>query len=157
MLSLAVVFSTMTVDRDTGNTPESGKSEWNRIVGPFFRMEKVSQILGVTEEEVKEMQQDRRLLGCETKDGGLVFPTFQFVEDERTKSWSLIEGFDNVLSVFADPEVFIDNWTLASWMNAKRYELEGQSIVDHLREGKEIRSLLDIAREARSRWFSNGA
>ena len=136
--------------------PESERSRWNEVIWPFWSTTKVSSLLGLTEEEVNKGHQEGKLLGLQTQEGNLVFPSFQFVQDEKDESWSVINGLDTVLSAFSVPEAARD-WTLASWLNAKRRGLgaelsEPESIVDYLKAGKDVGVPLAIARETAFRW-----
>ena len=133
-------------------TPEAGKSEWNKILGPFYGANRVSRMLGLTEEQVSSGYRERGLLGCRTRDGALVFPAFQFVQNEQDQSWSLVEGLSTVVSVFADPRVHVDDWTLASWTRSFLRDLKGESIVDHLKAGKGVEGPFAIARDVADRW-----
>lgn len=132
---------------------EADRPGWNEAIGPFFGIRKVSQILGRTEEEVRENHRDRKLLGLVTKDGVPVFPSFQFVQNEEDQSWGLIRGLDRVLSEFAGLETGgPDDWLLASWLRVQRRDLKGESIEEHLKQGKELEPILAIARAAANRW-----
>ena len=126
----------------------STAKRWNELIGPFYGIGKVSRLLGVDEQEIQNRYRERRLLGCEAKNDVLVFPSYQFVQNDQTQSWGLIEGFETVLSVFADPQVLMDDWTLASWLRAKREDLDGVSIEEHLKQGKGVSEPLRIAKEA---------
>jgi len=134
-------------------TPKEGAAKsWNEFLGPFWATSQVSRLLDLTDEEVRKRYEERRLLGCKTQDGSILFPTFQFVQNEQDQSWHLIEGLDTVVSVFAGIKSHHVDWTLASWIRARRSDLEGESIIDYLKAGKGLEIPLVIARDAANRW-----
>lgn len=128
-------------------------SRWNELIGHFWTSSRVGRSLGLTEEEVKISIEQKRFLVLKTKDGVLVFPSFQFTQDKDDQSWSLLSGLDQVLAQFRD--VVTDessSWTLASWLNAPSAVLEGKSIIQHLREGNDTALVIGLAQDTAERW-----
>lgn len=133
-------------------TPEEERPSWNELLGPFFTVDRVSYLLGISAYEVRQKAQGRRLLGVKIRDSSLVFPVFQFEQNEGEHTWRLIDGLESVLTVFAQPGVKIDNWKLASWVKTPRVDLAGMSVIDYLKAGKGIEAPLAAASAAADHW-----
>jgi hypothetical protein len=134
-------------------------AEWNGLIGPFSRKERVVRLLGISSEQVDEMAQRIELLALTTAGGVVVFPSFQLVEDSETHSWHVLNGLKEVLEPFnlndrnTDPD---RAWTVASWLKAERMGLAEtpRSIVDYLKEGGDPSVPAFMARSASARWNS---
>lgn len=114
-------------------------SDWDELLGPFYRTRQLAEILGLSTRTVLRRRQQRSLLGLKTEDGVLVYPAFQLDADN-----SILAGFPDVLRCFRD--VPVDDWTLAGWFVTPHSALGGYSVVDMLRsEGGASELLLAFA------------
>lgn len=123
---------------------------WNELLGPFYSASGVSDRLHLTEEELHQQVQQRKLLGLQTSEGAMVFPTFQFVQ-EGTEAPIVVQGLPEILEVFDYREPGTA-WTLASWLKAGHLELGGKSVIDYLKETGDLEKPLAMSRSTASRW-----
>jgi hypothetical protein len=120
-------------------------SDWNEVVGPFYRTNAVAKLLGgVSRQALEERRRRRTILALPTADGAWAYPTFQFAGAH------VVPGLVEVIQTF-DPDA-VDAWTLASWLCARRRALGGRSIVAWLREGRAPARVLALARDAARRF-----
>ncbi len=132
-------------------TQEREKSPWNEFIGPVWTANRVSHLLHLKQEEIEARYRGRKLLGLQTKEGDIVYPDYQFIQNKNDQSWTVIPGFDTVLSAFGELDIHTD-WTSAAFLNQASLDLEGKSIVEHLKTGKEIEKPLFLARMTAWRW-----
>ena len=86
-------------------------SDWDDLLGPFYRTRQLAEILGLSTRAVQRRRQQRSLLGLKTEDGILVYPAFQLDADNL-----VLAGLPDVLRCFRN--VPVDDWTLAGWLVA---------------------------------------
>ena len=115
---------------------------WSDVIGPVHTDAQVEKLLGVGSRDVVVRVERRTLLGLHTEDGKVVYPTFQFVDGD------VIPGLSEVLELTVG---FVDDWTLASWLQAKQPNL-GRSVIDYLCECGADDEVLSVARHATERW-----
>ncbi|HEX6900773.1 MAG TPA: hypothetical protein VF789_13695 [Thermoanaerobaculia bacterium] len=121
-------------------------SRWDDLLGPFYSTRQISAFLGgVSRQAIADRRERRTLLGLKTSDGVVVFPTFQF--NDRNE---VLAGLSEVLQCFRGSDV--DDWTLAGWLVSPLTALEGQSVIQCLRSGKDPQPLLVLARDAARRF-----
>lgn len=121
-------------------------SRWDDLLGPFYTTGQVSKLLGgISRQAIADRRARRTLLGMRTADGVVVYPTFQFDEHHQ-----VLSGLPEVLQCFRDTDV--DDWTLAGWLVSRSRALEGESVVNWLREGRDIEPALQLARDAARRF-----
>jgi len=121
-------------------------SRWDEHLGPFYSARQVARLLGgISRQAVAGRRERGTLLGLKTADGRVVYPTFQFGEANR-----LIPGLAEVIRCFRRSEV--EAWILASWLVSPLRSLEGQSVLEWLRSGKDLQPLLVLARDAARRF-----
>ena len=118
----------------------------NELIGPFYRSDQVSLLLGITRQAVHERIRKGGLLAARTADGVWVYPTFQF--DGRR----LLEGLKTVLKEFDLDEV--DRWAVAAWWVSPSAGLNAQSPspLEWLRSGGDLARIRALARDANRRW-----
>ncbi len=132
------------VQRTVETIPEP--SRWEDLLGPFYTVSTVSKLLGdVSRQAVANRRARRTLLGLRTADGVVVYPAFQFDEHNGT-----LPRLPDILQCFRNTGV--DDWTLAGWLVAPSRSLEGHSVVDWLRQGREIEPALGTALDAARRF-----
>lgn len=117
---------------------------WKDLVGPADDTVGTLRTLGISEPELTDLVDRRMLLAVTTSDGKVLFPMFQF------DGLEMLAGLPDVMAVFAG--VPVDDWTLASWLLAPSDSLEGLSVVDWLRAGRDPASVRAHADTAASRW-----
>jgi|SRR5215213_7075870 len=126
---------------------ESVISRWDDLVGPFYSASQATRICGgISPKALDDLRKRCAILGLETADGVLVYPTFQFDEQNR-----VIQGFSEVLQCFPVGPVY--GWTLAGWLVSPLRALGGVSVVQWLRDGKNLTPVLVLARDAAFRLF----
>ena len=121
-------------------------SRWDDLLGPFYSTRQITDLLGgVSRQAVADRRERRTLLGLKTSDGVVVFPTFQF-NDRR----EVLAGLPEVLQCFRGADV--DDWTLAGWLVSPLPALQGQSVIQWLRSGRDLQPVLVLARDAARRF-----
>ena len=122
-------------------------SRWNDVLGPFYGTPQVARFCGgISRQALADRRERRTILGLKTSDGVVVYPAFQF--DAKNQ---ILRGFSEVLQAFRS--VAVDDWTIAGWLVSPSKALEGRSVVEWLRQGRELEPAVVLARDA-SRRFS---
>ncbi len=119
-----------------------GMNPWNELIGPFYGVTEVMQLLGVGRTELDDFIADRRVLVTPTLDRVELFPTFQFGE-----SPILLPYLREVLL-----ELDLDGlepWESARWLNRWSETLAGTPTY-RLRAGR-AESVIEHARRWRRR------
>jgi hypothetical protein len=123
-------------------------SRWDDLLGPFYTTAEVAKRLGgISRQALADRRERRTILALKTADGVLVYPAFQFADGGH----QVVAGLAEVLQAFRGSEV--DEWTLAGWLVAPSRALGGRSVIDWLRDGRDLAAALTLARDA-SRRFS---
>lgn len=117
----------------TLNAP-SKDSRWDDMLGPFYSTQQVEKLFGGVS-----------ALSLKTSDKKTIYPAFQFDEQNR-----VVSGLSEVLLSFRDSGV--DDWTLAGWLVSPSGSLDGRSVVEWLRQGRELEPALALARDAAQRF-----
>lgn len=121
-------------------------SRWNDILGPFYGTAQVANLCGgISRQALADRRERKTILGLKTSDGVVVYPAFQF--DAKNQ---VLRGLPEVLQVFQGAEV--DDWTLAGWLVSPSKALEGHSLVEWLRQGRDPESAVALARDAARRF-----
>lgn len=121
---------------------EGELTSWGQVVGPVLTEAQVSEMLGVSSEDIADLVAGRSLLGLHTRDGQLVYPEFQF------KNGRVLDGLSEVLGVAVG---VVDDWTLASWLVVDQPTL-GRSIIGALGESGGGAGVTDLVLSAVARW-----
>ncbi|HBB76539.1 MAG: hypothetical protein A2186_02975 [Candidatus Levybacteria bacterium RIFOXYA1_FULL_41_10] len=128
-------------------------SEWDRAVGPFWSSSRVARLLGLSDEEVFERSQRKKLLGLVARDGQLVFPSFQFTQSEDAGDYAVLQGLEEVMTPFATvPESASLGWMIASWLKVGQFSLDGKSVIEYLRNGNPPSIAVSLSRERAMFW-----
>jgi hypothetical protein len=121
-------------------------SRWNDVLGPFFGTHQVTRMCGgISRQALADRRERRTVLGLKTADGVVAYPAFQF--DAKNQ---VLKGLPEVLQCFRGVEV--DDWTVAGWLVSPSRALEGHSVVEWLRLGRELERVLVLARDAARRF-----
>lgn len=116
------------------------------ISGPFYDTAGLTTWLGITRQGLHQKVGAHSILACTLAEGGgLVYPTWQFLETGAT-----IPSLADVLRILAMGTS--DNWMVALWMRAPNDDLDGLRPSEWLRTGKDPDQVLSLAREIASKW-----
>ncbi len=99
----------------------------------------------ISQQVLAGRQERRTILGLKTTDGVMVYPAFQL--DERNQ---VLRGLPEILQAFQGVDV--DDWTIAGWLVSSSKALEGRSVVEWLRLGREIEPAVSLARDSARRF-----
>jgi hypothetical protein len=113
---------------------------WTEHLGGFYDANGVAALLSRGRAPLSRQAVHKRkgLLALTTGSGRVVYPTFQFVAD------GVLPGLDAVQE--AVPEELASRWTLASWLVSPQPDLDGQTPVEALREGR-VAPVVSAARQ----------
>jgi hypothetical protein len=121
---------------------------WQRQLGPLLEIRQAQYLLGVgSRQAVHDLIQRRRLLAVSTTDHRTLTPLFQFSETGRP-----YDAVPPILGIFAEAEA--TGWTVASWFTTPIPELEDQTPIVWIKNGRDLAIVLDAARAAAAplRW-----
>lgn len=115
------------------------------IAGPFYDTAGLTEWLGVSRQAINKQVRGRRLLGCTTADGALVYPAWQFAP-----SGVPIDGLPDVLAaLFSGTD---DAWTVALWLRAPNADLGSATPADWLAGGGSAEVVTRSATASAARW-----
>ncbi len=143
-------------DRDLGNRDDVfdrlvaavvPPSRWSDVVGPVYTGSGLARKLGITRQAIHNRTKQGTVWALHTADNHVVYPASQFTAD-----MSVFPELVRVLRCFDTADV--DEWTLASWLNAPTSELAGQSPLDAVRDADplSLERVLKCAKHAAARW-----
>lgn len=117
---------------------------WDKQIGPFYDTPRLVKLLGVSKQAIADRVRRRTLLAATTKNGRVVYPTFQF-DGHRVRG-----PVAEVLSVFKGTPV--DGWAVGAWFTTPSTALGGATPVEWLYEGGDVHLVWTLARDANHRW-----
>lgn len=130
-------------DRLLSLVPEP--SPWDARHGPFYSSAKVAALLGdVSRQAVADRRKRGTLLGLETSDGLVVYPTWQFADDGQVHRWVA-----TLIRPFASHKV--DGWDVAGWLTSTFKALGGSSPLQYVQAGGDLATVAELAKAAASR------
>ena len=118
---------------------------YDEISGPFYDTAGLTRWLGISRQALHQKATRHALLACPLDDGGVVYPTWQFLPNGAT-----IPALAEVLAVLAAGTD--DAWMVALWMQAPNEHLDGRRPSEWLREGRDRQEVIEIARSVAARW-----
>lgn len=118
---------------------------FDEISGPFYDTSGLTRWLGITRQALHQKVARYAILACPLEDGGVVYPTWQFLDNGAT-----VPSLGRVLSVLA--EGTDDPWMIALWMRAPNEQLRGERPSDWLRAGRDPQRVIVAAREVAAGW-----
>jgi hypothetical protein len=118
---------------------------YDEISGPFYDTAGLTRWLGISRQALHQKATRHALLACPLDDGGVVYPTWQFLPNGAT-----IPALTEVLATLAAGTD--DAWMIALWMQAPNEQLDGRRPSEWLREGRDRQEVIEIARSVASRW-----
>ncbi len=120
-------------------------SPWDDAVGPFYLGDQARRLLGgITRQALAERRSRRTLLALRTADDEWVYPLSQF----DLVAGEVPDALGPVLKAFDTWDV--DEWTIAAWLQRPLRELEGTSVLEWLRTGREPTPALAAAQRCSS-------
>lgn len=119
-------------------------SRWDEALGPFYSASQAARICGGAS-NLEDSRQHRAVLGLTTADGIVVYPVFQFDEQSR-----VLNGLPEVLKCFSAG--YVDDWALVGWLVSPLRGLDGLSVIQWLRDGRDLAPALVLARDAAHRF-----
>lgn len=102
------------------------KSRWADAIGPVYSMRAMALAVRVPEEELRKAATMNAVLAMESTEGDLYFPVPQV-----GRNGGILAGLRPVLEVLSGD--VIDRYSLSTWMNKPRCELDGRSPWEELR------------------------
>ena len=118
---------------------------FDEVAGPFYDTAGLSRWLGISRQALHQKVTRRAILACPLADGGVVYPTWQFLDSGAT-----IPSLAEVLATLAQGTD--DAWMIALWMRAPSEHLDGDPPSEWLREGRDPQRVIAMARQVASSW-----
>jgi hypothetical protein len=115
---------------------------WPRLLGPLLRAEEVRELVGLSSlEALDDLVRGWRILALPTRQGGVVYPAFQFDHDGQPHP-SIAE----VIEILAP--VAITPYTIASWLMSPNEFLGDETPMQMLKIGRDPQRVITEARYA---------
>lgn len=118
---------------------------YDEISGPFYDTAGLTRWLGVSRQALHQKVARHSLLACPLAEGGSVYPSWQFLPSGAT-----LPALGEVLSELSTGTD--DPWMVALWMQAPSAHLEGHRPSEWLRDGRDPKRVLAMARDVASSW-----
>ena len=118
---------------------------YDEISGPFYDTTGLTRWLGISRQALHQKAARHAILACPLEDGGVVYPTWQFLSNGAT-----IPALVDVLSALAASTD--DTWMIALWMQAPSEHLDGQRPSEWLRDGGDPERVISLGRGIAARW-----
>jgi hypothetical protein len=118
---------------------------FDQISGPFYDTSGLTRWLQISRQALHQRVARHAVLACPLDDGGIVYPTWQFLDNGAT-----IPSLTQVLATLADGTD--DAWMIALWMRAPSEELNDDRPSEWLRAGGDPQRVIEMARQVASSW-----
>jgi hypothetical protein len=118
---------------------------FDEISGPFYDTSGLTRWLQITRQALHQKVRRHAVLACPLDDGGVVYPTWQFLDSGAT-----IPSLSDVLTTLS--EGTDDAWMIALWMRAPSEDLDDAPPSEWLRAGGDPQRVIAMARQAASSW-----
>lgn len=118
---------------------------FDEITGPFYDTSGLTRWLGISRQALHQKVARHAILACPLDDGGVVYPTWQFLNSGAT-----IPSLAGVLATLAEGND--DPWMIALWMRAPSEHLDGDRPSEWLRQGRDPQQVIAMARQVASSW-----
>jgi hypothetical protein len=118
---------------------------FDEISGPFYDTSGLTRWLDISRQALHQRVARHAVLACPLEDGGVVYPTWQFLDNGAT-----IPSLTDVLSTLADGTD--DAWMMALWMRAPSEELDEARPSEWLRAGGDPHRVIAMAKQVASSW-----
>jgi hypothetical protein len=118
---------------------------FDEISGPFYDTSGVSRWLAISRQALHQRAARHTILACPLDDGGVVYPTWQFLDSGAT-----IPSLAELLATLA--EGTDDAWMIALWMRAPTEDLDDAPPSEWLRAGGDPQRVMELARQVASSW-----
>lgn len=141
------LMADMLANAVVGSLAQEGPEE---DLGPFYSTTGLTRRLGVSRQALDGRADRHTLLALPGDDGSRLYPLFQF--EERGGRLRVIAGLAPVLQALAAAGA--DPMSTAAWLTAKTDDLDGDTVVEHLRNGGSPEPVLTLVEADRLRWAS---
>lgn len=118
---------------------------FDEISGPFYDTSGLARWLGISRQALHQRVARHAILACSLEDGGVVYPTWQFLDSGAT-----IPSLAEVLTALAKGTD--DPWIIALWMRAPNEDLDGNRPNEWLRNGHDPQRVVAMARQVAASW-----
>jgi hypothetical protein len=118
---------------------------FDEISGPFYDTSGLTRWLDISRQALHQRVARHAVLACPLEDGGVVYPTWQFLDNGAT-----IPSLTDVLATLADGTD--DAWMMALWMRAPSEDLDDNPPSEWLRAGGDPQRVIEMARQVASSW-----
>lgn len=118
---------------------------FDEIAGPFYDTSGLTRWLGITRQALHQKVSRHTILACPLDDGGLVYPTWQFLDSGAT-----IPALGEVLATLCGGTG--DPWMAALWLQAPSDQLGGRCATAWLRQGRDPHRVIELARQTAADW-----
>ncbi|MGH3500094.1 MAG: hypothetical protein ACRDQA_04190 [Nocardioidaceae bacterium] len=117
---------------------------WDAQIGPFYDTPTVARLLNVTKQAIADRVRRRTLLAATTRQGKIVYPTWQF-EGRR-----VLPEVSQAVAAFRD--VPVDGWAIGSWFTTPVELLDGATPAQWLGKHRALDPVHALAKETANRW-----
>lgn len=118
---------------------------FDQISGPFYDTSGLTRWLDISRQALHQRVARHAILACPLDDGGIVYPTWQFLDSGAT-----IPSLSDVLTTLS--EGTDDAWMIALWMRAPSEDLDDAPPSEWLRAGGDPQRVIEMARQVASSW-----
>ena len=118
---------------------------FDEISGPFYDTSGLTRRLDISRQALHQRVARHAVLACPLEDGGVVYPTWQFLDNGAT-----IPSLTDVLATLADGTD--DGWMMALWMRAPSEDLDDNPPSEWLRAGGDPQRVIEKAGQVASSW-----
>lgn len=117
---------------------------WDIQVGPFYDTPGLARLLGVSKQAIADRAQRRSLISATTRQGKVVYPTFQFAGRHVVPAISVIAQLFHGVPV--------DGWAVASWFTTPAATLADATPAQWLIAGHDTEPVRVLASDIANRW-----
>lgn len=118
---------------------------FDEVSGPFYDTSGLTRWLGISRQALHQRVARHAILACLLDDGGVVYPTWQFLDSGAT-----IPSLAEVLHTLAQGSD--DTWMVALWMRAPSDDLDGDPPSEWLRQGRDPQRVIAMAHQVAAGW-----
>lgn len=117
---------------------------WDGQIGPFYDTPSVVRLLGISKQAVADRVRRGTLVAATTRQGRVVYPTWQFAGSRVSPQIS------RIAAIFRDSAA--DGWAIASWFTTAAGVLDGKTPLEWLRDEGPEEPVAELAADSARRW-----
>jgi hypothetical protein len=117
---------------------------WDAQIGPFYDTPGLVRLLGVSKQAIADRVERRSVISATTRQGRIVYPTFQFAGHRIVPAISAIAQMFHAVPV--------DGWAIASWFTTPAAGLAGCTPAQWMRADRDREPVRIAAADAIARW-----